>query len=325
MLKSCLVATTLFSVGVVSYAQTPIRMVGIGATFEQAKNDAFRKAIEFKLGTVIVSNFETSGNDVIRNEILSYSSGYVDNFEIVSQTYVGNKIQVVVDVNVSTSKIANRILSNSQGNKPINGMVLNEQFNTFMDTKQKGDKLLETTMAKYPEYSFDIKHVKTDFSYDYMRNPLLQVHYNLKYNQNWITALNETLQFIGDSNSRRRTTETAVLVYDNPNAILEHNRFKNYNFNDYATVTLLRDILSDNEPRVKVSFLEGSKSLYSSCHKISSHSFYNDNARIKTQDAVVFFGPAQVNDSVQVALPKNQNILNRTTELKVDIVRKNSC
>ena len=61
------------------FADDPIRTQGRGSTFEEAKNEAFRSAIEIKVGSAIVSEQETF-NDKVRDEIVNYSAGYVYKF-----------------------------------------------------------------------------------------------------------------------------------------------------------------------------------------------------------------------------------------------------
>jgi Tfp pilus assembly protein PilZ len=50
-----------------------LRTTGVGNTYEEAKNNAFKEAIEYRLGVVIASERETYNNRT-KEEILAYSS-----------------------------------------------------------------------------------------------------------------------------------------------------------------------------------------------------------------------------------------------------------
>jgi hypothetical protein len=61
-----------------------LQVSGEGATLEEAKLNAFRTAIEFAAGSVVVSERESHNYKLVRNEILVYSAGYVTDYKIIS-------------------------------------------------------------------------------------------------------------------------------------------------------------------------------------------------------------------------------------------------
>ncbi len=88
-----------------------------GYTPDEARRNGFSYAIDQAVGSIVVSEKEIN-SDLVRNDIINYSSGYVENFKILSTTAQGNKYVVVQDVWVSHSKIAERalVLGESNGN-----------------------------------------------------------------------------------------------------------------------------------------------------------------------------------------------------------------
>ena len=60
-----------------------ITVTGTGKTLDQAKEQAFRKAIEYKVGATVLSDVETQNYQRVKDEIYIYSSGYVDDYKFL--------------------------------------------------------------------------------------------------------------------------------------------------------------------------------------------------------------------------------------------------
>ena len=79
---------------------------GQGKTQEEAKQNAFRSAIEQAFGTFISSNTEILNDDLIKDEIVSVSNGNIQNFEILSEVQMQNgKWLSTLKAEVSVSKL----------------------------------------------------------------------------------------------------------------------------------------------------------------------------------------------------------------------------
>ena len=80
--------------------------IGEGATRDEAKNNALRNAIEQAFGTFISSNTQVVNDDLIKDEIVSVSSGNIEKFEIKSETQLPNStFALVVESTVSVAKL----------------------------------------------------------------------------------------------------------------------------------------------------------------------------------------------------------------------------
>jgi hypothetical protein len=94
LLAVCFILTACAST---SKSDNYIRSTGVGNTYEEAKTNAFKEAIEYHLGVVISSERESLKENLTKNDILAYSSGFVDEYKIISQQNIGNKVQLIVD------------------------------------------------------------------------------------------------------------------------------------------------------------------------------------------------------------------------------------
>lgn len=324
MLKKFILVLLLLCGNHHSWASTPTTVFGVGSTFDSAKNDAFRKAIEIQIGTVIVSNFEVSRDKVIKNEILAYSAGYVDKFDIKSHIQVNGQYQLEVDVWVSTSKIANRILSSTPGGAPFNGAIIYEQQNTFLESKNRGNAVLETVLHQYPENTYTVKLVRANLVHDHNRNVYLDIHYNVVYNQNWLDSFRETLSLVSDTTGKHNNPAAVIMLLDKPNAIMEFNRWNFYPYNDHVTLNKIRRNFEFKRPVLSVKLVGGGRVERGECYSLPGHLFYNHETQFDGVAAVKLFSHTNFSGSTQLYFT-NKNILNNITDVKLEVVRGRDC
>lgn len=71
---------------------------GTGETKEEAEKDACRNAIEFAVGTFIDSETQLKNEQLIKDEILSHSNGYIEKYEVTGASRSKRGLGVEVDV-----------------------------------------------------------------------------------------------------------------------------------------------------------------------------------------------------------------------------------
>lgn len=204
-----------------------------GKTFEDAKTKCFNDAIEYVVGKVLLSETKVADRKLLRDEIIKHSSGYVDDFTITSKTIDSNKVSLTMDVKVRTSKIAERVLGVINPETPINGSRMLGQYQSYLDSRQTGDKLIMRVLIDYPKYAFNIEKYPVEFKLDKERNAVVIVPFSLKWNYKYLTALNEALSIVEDGKGNEVKQETISVQSKNPkNWIL--GKTDVYYFNDYV-------------------------------------------------------------------------------------------
>ena len=88
---------------------------------EAARQEGLRLAVDMAVGTFVLAENEIRNGEVLRKDLIKYSAGYVERFETKSETAIGNRTRVVLDVWVSESKISSRLMGVSQARNTING------------------------------------------------------------------------------------------------------------------------------------------------------------------------------------------------------------
>ncbi len=233
-------------------ASPPIMVTGEGPTFEQAKDNAFKQAIEIQVGLILLSEREVSNLKLVRNEILTYSSGYVEDFKIISQGNSNGKVTVTMDVVVASSKLANRVITVSKTQDVIDGNRLSTQHKTFMDNKQQGDVLLNKVLSSYPSQAFNLVQRPTGFFLDNYRQMIMNVPYEISWNYNYIVAFNEAMGILDDGdNGFLQGSHGSVITMVKPLSAMFIGDKKSFKFNDLMRTNQIANSMRDqNEMRV---------------------------------------------------------------------------
>ena len=274
LLTVCFILTACASTSNSTKSANYIRTTGVGNTYEEAKHNAFKEAIEYHLGVVIASERESRNENLTKNEILAYSSGYVDEYKIISQQSNGNKIQLIVDVKLSLLRISDRIMSKGKDNKHLDGAKHDSQYKSFMENKLNGDKIIESVLNDYPTRAFNIKQNKYIIKIDSNRNLTLVVPYTIEWNANYITSFNDATKIVSDGNLSFLEKNGIGQRY--PGSITVDKA--SYYFNDRVIPFKIVDgMLDGNEPRINIELKDyRNQSQYRTCFtpKVNYDRFY---------------------------------------------------
>lgn len=229
-----------------------IQVSGEGRSFEEAKRNAFRNAIELSLGTIVSAEAEARDNKMMRDEILVYSAGYVTNYKVMDQNTVGNKVVLIMDVTVAESKLKDFLLSKPSSVHNFDHTHHQTQLNTYFYERQTGDDLIKLLFRHYPNSAFNLTQHPYQFKTDSNRGIILVVPYELRWNYGFISALNETLQHTQDSEYSmfRPSLGRVIVEAKDPKDYLLGNKDVYY-FNDLTRMNLVREsLIGENEPRL---------------------------------------------------------------------------
>jgi hypothetical protein len=220
-------------------------------TFEQAKQEGFRLAVEHAVGSLILSETEVRTGRLSRDDIITYSSGYVDRFEIVQRENVSNGVILTMKVWVAHSSIADRLLNQSTTAGQIDGERSATQIETITQSRQDGDRVLAAVLADYPSKSFDIKMDKTQVVYDQSRQAQLYVSFYLSWNRDYINSLAESLKTTAPCKSAYSSCRAASQVIVRMPGFTSNVTVGFYD--DYARSMIQRETLGNNPSAIMVA------------------------------------------------------------------------
>lgn len=183
-------------------AGTRIQVEGHGSTVDQARLNGFRNAIEQVVGQVIVSDQEARGDQLTKNFIGGYSAGYVDDYEVLETRHDGNNVIIKMNVAVSSSKIAQRMMSSGNHSLIIEGQRLQAQIDSQLEQRNRGDALISEVLSSYPYNAYIVNSGQTEINLGNRREIYFDVPYEIHWSKFWLEGINEALGVIAlDSKS----------------------------------------------------------------------------------------------------------------------------
>jgi len=146
------------------YADEPERIEkvvvsGIGIDMDKAKQNAIRNAVEQVIGSYISSDTIVQNSTLLKDEVLSYSGGYVKDMKILFQEKNDDSLySVKIEANVISTKLKRKLESLNIVTKKMEGESLFGEAVSKIENQTAGQKLLDKIISKYPQaaYMFEI-------------------------------------------------------------------------------------------------------------------------------------------------------------------------
>lgn len=321
LLVACLLFTSIASAG--DY----ITVTGSGKTFEEAKQQAFRKAIEFSVGATVLSDVETQNYARIKDEIYIYSAGYVDDYKVLKQEPSTLGVTVLMEVSVSNSKLKNRILAVGKSGTNFEGDKHSSQVNTLIQERLAGDRLLIKLLNDYPKKAYNVSQAPYNITLDYYRNPILNIPYVLSWNFEYLKSMRETVSMTHDCEPSffKKCVGAVIVMGKDPKDLFFGERTE-HNFDNLNTIDLIHDyMINDKEPRILVTLKDMyNKPVATYCHTpwfISGYGtgFYS----IGNRQYVMFYGNTKEENVIKIKLPLN--MIDSINKIELSIESKNNC
>ncbi len=173
-----------------------VRAQGHGRTESQAREAAFRLAVNQAVGSLLLSHQHVENSEVIRNEIINYSSGHIHDFEILERTENNNGYIVVADVWVRRSLIADRLLNESRDAAQIEGGRIAAQIDSLSHKNRSAAQVLESVLLDFPQRSFDVDVGNTRVVINSNRSHFLIVPVEVRWARGYLTSLAEAVKTV---------------------------------------------------------------------------------------------------------------------------------
>ena len=321
-MRLLLIAACLFVTN--AFANNYIQVIGTGPTLESAKENAFREAIMIRVGTVVVSERESTITELRRDDINVYSAGYVKDYKIISVINNGSVVSITVDVLVADSKLVNQRLNSGKTTNTINGENASVSYKTFIDQKVKADKLIKTVLSSYPSNAYIVEQSPYQIGVDSFRNAILTVQYKLKWNYDYINAFNELMSLVEDGRYGmfERAPSNVIVMGKSPKDYVLGEK-KHYKFTDVILLDNLKNSMTyGREAKLKLSISDNSlNNLVSQCFNINNTYFSAGEPR-----SLVIYGNTKEEGVLQLRIPiEYNNILQRASNIQVSVVPLNQC
>lgn len=175
------------------------RVQAHGATQMEARDNGFRLAVEQAIGPLIISESETQNSRLRRDQITTYSSGMVDRFEIQSQTQTARGWTVVMDVWVTHSDIAARLLGDNTTDSTIPGDQLGARVQSLLRERDTGDQVVAAVVRDYATRAWDVQLKAAQVEFDQQRQVRITVPFTIDMNYAYAVSLWESMNRTGQA------------------------------------------------------------------------------------------------------------------------------
>jgi len=235
-----------------------------GADLESARQSAFRMAVERSVGVVISSETQARNQQLERDEIITYASGYVVDFKLVDQVQRNNRTWVKMQVWVSPTALRDRLLSKSSTVGRIEGGKISAQIESFQYSRQNSDKILNSVLLDYPQRAFNIALSPSRVEVGNDRRMVLAIPFALGWNKHYINSLKDAVKTIN-----QRPDCTGWISYcTNLQAIIYVDNIFSV-FDDVAALNLINENMHTSRPVLQVSIFDSSGQVrLQSCYAI---------------------------------------------------------
>lgn len=299
-----------------------IEVAGDGPSVDQARNNGFRLAVEQALGTLISSETEVRNGKITRDEIISYASGYVDRFEIISQQKTQTGFRVGMRVWVKKSALSDRLLNRTEKSNQVDGPRASVRLETLNKERETGDRLLQQVLNDFPKRAFDIEFNSTDVIRQ-NRASQMEISFRLQWNKDYLKSLWTALEAVS---------------YRGPNAVSEIGVNSGSifgfggraRFDDMQKLRMLVSTFVGTTPGVLATVRgRNSETLYSACFFYQEldhfHRYNITEQRFVQISATSAFVDGAYKMRSRIQLPINPALLNQVTRVDLDVVPNKSC
>ena len=251
----------------------PFRVIGNGNTESQATQSALRSAVE-QSKSVVLTESQVSKNNLVRNDIISYSSAYVEKYQVVSSKNQNQQWTVIADVWIKDNTIADRVIGRFSGDVVIDGKSLTGQADRLLTSKERtanqGLQLLNTVLADYPTRALTPTVLNSQLQVQ-GASAVFVIKYDLQWSNNFLAALRETLSIVQHSFVNNNCANCYVKITKNWLGFTG----STYDFADREPIDAVRTSLS-KPVNVAVSFYRDAQLIHQEC-RTGSYDFKSNH------------------------------------------------
>lgn len=132
-----------------------VEVTGVGETHQAAKEDAIRNAVEKVVGAYVSSDLVTQNHQLIKDEVLNYSGGYIEKIDILSQERNPDGLYVTkVRALVINNKVRRKLEKINVSTRDLPSESLFAEAFSKVAEQKKSAQLISKVMEKYPSAAF---------------------------------------------------------------------------------------------------------------------------------------------------------------------------
>jgi hypothetical protein len=187
-----LIVSIGLAVGLLSsaHSQSPnvtVVVTGSGSSFDEAKTDAIRQALQRTMKQLVIADRAISGDTIVRDKVMSTMNGYIEKFQERGFRKTGTVYEVTTEITVSASRIENFLGVVTGGGGSIEGQtIFQEQSRRIaqaqaeqLQARARGE-IFDRLFRGFPSEAMDIKVLDMKLSATNVNGLQIRVQYSFK-------------------------------------------------------------------------------------------------------------------------------------------------
>ncbi len=169
---------------------------GVGMDFEGAKTDAIRNAITQVVGSYVTSETHIQNFDLINDEVLTYSAGFVKDVKILGKRQDASKLHHVdIEAVVVSTRIKRKLEELNIATRDVEGQSLFAEAFSRVEEQKSAAQLLEGVLSKFPQAAYIIEVGKPEIVSTNQATKMAKVNFpiQIKWDQAFIGDLKNIL------------------------------------------------------------------------------------------------------------------------------------
>lgn len=224
----------------------PYNVTGVGNTCNEARDNAFRIAVEQSFGTAVMAERQSKHDVLTRDEVLSHSSGFIDDYKILNTEKNSSGCTVKMTATVSPSMVNKYIFNDPKDSVDANGKRINAQVSTYLDERNRSDNTINGLFTDYVKRAYKLKQYPVEYEVDNRRQTTMIVPFEVSMNDDFLKKLNYTLSKVQEKCSATIGNQLSggcsrvpkyIVRYIPDNSIIPSSKV--YFFNDMQTPELI--------------------------------------------------------------------------------------
>ncbi len=131
-----------------------VTVTGFGASDEEARRSAWATAVSQVVGTLVDSETVIENDQLIRDEVLEFSDGYIETFNILSRTEEDGVVTLQMEALVRRNMVRRRLRELAVIEVAVDGLGLAAQIQTRHQRARDARAMLSRALEPFVEAKY---------------------------------------------------------------------------------------------------------------------------------------------------------------------------
>jgi hypothetical protein len=175
-----------------------VEVTGVGDNAQAAKEDAIRNAVQAVVGSYVSSDLAMQDRQLVKDQVLSYSAGYVSKLDVLSQERESSGLyRIRVRAEVSREKVKRKLDELHVATNVVDGDSLFAESLSAVERRDNSRRVVTAVLERYPQSAFVAKVGKPSITAASGEKTRVAIPYGIAWDQAYLEELHAALVGVG--------------------------------------------------------------------------------------------------------------------------------